>query len=158
MLCKVVGCNRKVWSRLSDGFCRTDYLSIHDPDVLARSRTASQKQYKLGKQERIRYASEWKKSNPDRVKLSERKSAHIRRASKANSAVYDDVQLNILREIYDDTCYLCDTIVVDGDPKLMPTHDHVIPLSKGGNHSYENAGLAHKSCNSAKGNKLLGSI
>ena len=37
------------------------------------------------------------------------------------------------------------------------TLDHIIPLSKGGEHSKRNIQLAHRSCNSAKGSKLKAS-
>ena len=40
--------------------------------------------------------------------------------------------------------------------KYYPTIDHVVPLSKGGTHSWNNVKLAHFSCNSAKGDKLNG--
>lgn len=35
-----------------------------------------------------------------------------------------------------------------------PTIDHIIPLSKGGSHSWDNIQLAHKVCNTRKGNKI----
>ena len=40
--------------------------------------------------------------------------------------------------------------------KSYPTIDHVVPLAKGGEHSWANVKLAHFSCNSAKGDKLNG--
>ena len=40
--------------------------------------------------------------------------------------------------------------------KKYPSIDHVIPLSKGGTHSWDNVKLAHFSCNSAKGASLVG--
>ena len=35
------------------------------------------------------------------------------------------------------------------------TMDHIIPLSKGGGHSYKNIQLAHFGCNSRKHNKII---
>ena len=35
-----------------------------------------------------------------------------------------------------------------------PSIDHIIPLSKGGVHSWENVKLAHRACNTRKGNKI----
>jgi len=40
--------------------------------------------------------------------------------------------------------------------KTYPSIDHVIPLAKGGTHSWDNVKLAHLSCNSAKGASLVG--
>ena len=37
-----------------------------------------------------------------------------------------------------------------------PTIDHVIPLAKGGMHSWDNVRLAHHNCNSIKGDRLYG--
>lgn len=36
-----------------------------------------------------------------------------------------------------------------------PTRDHVVPLAKGGQHTWDNVKLAHFHCNNAKGDKLL---
>jgi 5-methylcytosine-specific restriction endonuclease McrA len=32
-----------------------------------------------------------------------------------------------------------------------PTLDHLMPVSRGGEHSYRNVGTAHRGCNSRKG-------
>jgi 5-methylcytosine-specific restriction endonuclease McrA len=34
-----------------------------------------------------------------------------------------------------------------------PSIDHVRPISKGGSHTWDNVMLAHKGCNSKKGNR-----
>ena len=41
-------------------------------------------------------------------------------------------------------------ILVGGE---YPSIDHVVPLSKGGTHTWDNVHLAHKRCNMVKGNK-----
>lgn len=60
-------------------------------------------------------------------------------------------------------CYLCgkpcrlddyittDQAVVCGD--WYPSIDHVVPLAKGGEHSWENVRLAHRKCNSLKSDR-----
>lgn len=78
-----------------------------------------------------------------------------RRARKNGASVIEDVRLSVLRTLYNDICYLCDGEVVEDDSRLRPTHDHIIPLSRGGDHSYDNAGLAHHSCNVKKGTSIL---
>lgn len=40
--------------------------------------------------------------------------------------------------------------------KTYPSIDHIIPLVKGGEHSWANVQLAHHRCNSAKGAKIVG--
>ncbi|MGW2010857.1 HNH endonuclease [Streptomyces nigrescens] len=57
------------------------------------------------------------------------------------------------------TCQLCRLPV---DPELAWPHsmsasvDHIIPLSRGGEHSMANVQCAHLGCNSRKGDRLLG--
>jgi 5-methylcytosine-specific restriction endonuclease McrA len=48
-------------------------------------------------------------------------------------------------------CHLCQRTVTRGEWSM----DHLVPVSKGGSHSRENVALAHKSCNSLRGNKDL---
>jgi 5-methylcytosine-specific restriction endonuclease McrA len=55
-------------------------------------------------------------------------------------------------------CYLCHTPVdreVAWPHPLMPSLDHVVPLSRGGEHSRANTKLAHLGCNLSKGTKLI---
>jgi 5-methylcytosine-specific restriction endonuclease McrA len=47
-------------------------------------------------------------------------------------------------------CGICNLPV----PLHEVTLDHIIPLARGGEHSYRNIQLAHRSCNSSKGSKL----
>jgi hypothetical protein len=59
------------------------------------------------------------------------------------------------------TCGLCGTPI---DPALAWPHpksatmDHVVPLSRGGAHTYLNVQAAHLMCNSAKGSALPGEL
>lgn len=45
------------------------------------------------------------------------------------------------------TCYLCGHPVQPDDVHL----DHVVPLTRGGNHTKENVRVSHSACNMAKG-------
>jgi 5-methylcytosine-specific restriction endonuclease McrA len=38
---------------------------------------------------------------------------------------------------------------------LAPEIDHVIPLSRGGGHTYSNVACAHRKCNAAKGAAIV---
>lgn len=53
-------------------------------------------------------------------------------------------------------CWLCDRQMAGlCCPDLaMPTWDHVIPVSRGGENKLENKLLAHKACNLARGNLM----
>lgn len=89
---------------------------------------------------------------------SERRKAHYhkRRAQKLGTQVEDIRPIDIFeRDIW--LCGLCSTPV---DPDLShpdpmsPSLDHILPLSKGGTHTYENVQLAHLTCNVSKGNRV----
>lgn len=57
-------------------------------------------------------------------------------------------------------CHLCGDEVehhTDCVDPLSATIDHVVPLARGGEHSWENVRLAHRQCNSARGAKALAS-
>lgn len=51
------------------------------------------------------------------------------------------------------TCHLCG-IKVDRHQQvpqpLAPTLDHIVPLARGGSHTYDNLAVAHFQCNSTK--------
>lgn len=51
-------------------------------------------------------------------------------------------------------CHICRRKVdkgLSGRDRMGPTLDHLIPIAQGGEHSYANTALAHRSCNSRKG-------
>ena len=62
-------------------------------------------------------------------------------------------------------CHICglacnwDDYIIDSNQKQCgewyPSIDHVIPLSKGGLHSWDNVKLAHRRCNTIKSDKIL---
>jgi 5-methylcytosine-specific restriction endonuclease McrA/predicted nucleic acid-binding Zn ribbon protein len=56
-------------------------------------------------------------------------------------------------------CYLCNWVVQQrAGTAYKPfggTVDHLIPLSKGGTHTWDNVALAHRRCNTSRGNKDL---
>lgn len=88
------------------------------------------------------------------------KSKWKKRASgKALNGFDDDITLLGVYKRDGGICRICGLPVViekkDGwkTHKDYPSIDHIIPLSKGGTHTWDNVQLAHISCNSAKGDK-----
>lgn len=77
-----------------------------------------------------------------------RKLSLTRQAKYASSTFTFDQWLNIL-EVFDHCCAYC----LRKDQKL--TMDHVIPVSKEGEHTEENIVPACKSCNSRKNDRLI---
>ena len=66
-------------------------------------------------------------------------------------AFVEQVDPLIVLERYDGVCGIC---LDDVDPLRFEV-DHIIPLSRGGEHSYANTQPSHPSCNAAKGDKVL---
>lgn len=81
---------------------------------------------------------------------------HKRRAQKRGTQVEDLRPI----DIYERDIWLCGLCVTPVDPDsawpdpMSPSLDHIIPLSKGGTHTYENVQLAHLTCNVSKGNRI----
>jgi hypothetical protein len=84
-----------------------------------------------------------------------RKAMHReRRKEMLRRAYVESVSMAELRRRDDDTCRICgkpvDFTRQPPDPSAA-TIDHVIAVSRGGEHSYKNTQLAHLRCNTAKG-------
>lgn len=98
-------------------------------------------------QEELRaYASEMQKLREQRIKSRE----------------MDDIDLDALIERDNHRCHICGGKVSErrkfgkrgtprGDMSTYPTVDHIIPVSRGGSHTWGNVKLAHWSCNSKRG-------
>jgi 5-methylcytosine-specific restriction endonuclease McrA len=56
-------------------------------------------------------------------------------------------------------CHICGALTLKqmrGTTHLLaPEIDHVVPLARGGEHTYANTACAHRRCNQAKGARLL---
>lgn len=89
---------------------------------------------------------------------SERRKAnyHKRRAQKLGTQVEDLRPI----DIYERDIWLCGLCMTPVDPEsawpdpMSPSLDHILPLSRGGTHTYENVQLAHLTCNVSKGNRV----
>lgn len=105
----------------------------------------------------IKYCSDkcLKKRNNRVKELMRRKKIFI------NGSVDRDISLEKLIKRDNNTCYLCgdecDTNDYTKDAngsfivgKKYPSIEHVIPISKGGTHSWDNVKLAHHYCNTIK--------
>jgi len=120
------------------------------------------KSYYAANAESIKQKStEWRKLNPEEFKDQGKRyrqenvikllDKNAKRRAVLKGATVEKVDR---REVYlrdKGICGIC------GCPVSLEevTLDHIIPLSKGGEHSYRNIQLAHLSCNSAKGAKII---
>lgn len=100
----------------------------------------------------------WKKNfrTPEPWDDSRRARYHKRRARKKKLPA-DDIRP---REVYERDGWICQICFEPVDEKMKwpdpmsPSLDHVIPLSKGGHHVWENVALAHLDCNVRKGDRV----
>lgn len=94
---------------------------------------------------------QYRKANPDKVAMRNM----TRRALKHSAAVE---KVNPF-EVYERDAWICHICKKAVDPQrrfpdpLAASLDHIVPLAKGGEHSYGNCATAHLSCNCRKGAK-----
>jgi HNH endonuclease len=80
------------------------------------------------------------------------------RARQAGATVIEPFDRNEVFERDGWICYLCErpvdrmVSIFHGD---SPTIDHVVPLSRGGEHSMRNAATTHLRCNSSKQDRVI---
>lgn len=118
----------------------------------------NKKDYQRNKPIRRRRHSEWREKN--RMKIREYVRAWARRnpnAIRSNVAAYrarkksafvEVVSLEWLLQRQNYYCGICEGTIFDN-----PSIDHVLPLSKGGTHEYDNVQAVHLKCNIRKGAK-----
>lgn len=97
-------------------------------------------------------------------KVANKKKELKRRHTIKKQMVDNDITLQSLFKRDGGVCYLCgkpcryDDYVTKGETFIAgdwyPSIDHVKPLVKGGEHSWENVRLAHRHCNSLKAAKV----
>lgn len=96
---------------------------------------------------------QWKKDNPDQARALETR----RRALMWSNGPAEIIKFSEVYHRDGGVCQLCfhnvEKDLAYPDP-WYGTIDHIQPLSKGGQHTYENVQLAHLSCNSRKGNRI----
>ena len=97
----------------------------------------------------------------------QRKLADKRRKGKitALDRLDNDITLPLLFKRDKGVCKicggLCDWSDIQNDNGVIiagnnyPSIDHIVPISKGGSHTWNNVQLAHKYCNSIKSDKTL---
>ena len=88
------------------------------------------------------WQANWQKANPNKRRENQRRREQQLTGKVDYDAVWDRDK---------GVCHICEETVEFGDHHF----DHVIPLSEGGEHSFDNVKVAHALCNLRKGPKLL---
>lgn len=92
----------------------------------------------------------WRRDNPEHAAELSFNSAHLRRLREKNVVKERIVRLVVL-ERDDGVCGICG---VDVNPNKFAI-DHVIPITRGGTHTYDNVQVAHPRCNTVKHDRLM---
>lgn len=117
--------------------------------------TAIRKRYRRDNREKVSAYNAWHRENNRSLYTSYAAS----RRAKIKGRMVECVEKDVLLERDGWTCHICKGEIpkgLDWEHPLFPHIEHIVPLSKGGEHSYENTAPAHASCNLQKGNMLDG--
>ena len=92
------------------------------------------------------YQQRYRKEHPDRINdLSQ-----VRRARKRSAPVVERIYRQVVFDRDGGICHIC-----HGATDPLDWHiDHIIPLSRGGEHSYRNVAVSHPRCNRVKHNSM----
>lgn len=91
---------------------------------------------------------EYRKANSDVIHQQ-----HARRRARIMGAFVENVDRGEVLSRDDWTCGICGGEIPKNalpDSPLYPHVDHIVPLSRGGKHSYDNVQASHASCNMQK--------
>lgn len=105
--------------------------------------------------QRIEAIERAKEAIPRHIFPSRRARREYLRRKRIRDNFVEYVDINVLIQRDEGICQLCHEPVridVHYQHDLAPTHDHIIALSNGGEHSYANSQLAHRICNNVKNN------
>lgn len=129
---------------------------------------ANIRQYNAANTDRLReYRKSWREENIDKVR---EQNAQWKRENKEKVASYQQKRRALEAEAFVEyvdhltvferdnwTCHICGELIdpnAGGNDVMKASLDHVVPLNKGGEHSYDNCKASHLSCNAAKRDSL----
>lgn len=125
----------------------------NDPDYVAQQLKKNKKWVEENREKKRAINRKYNRSRKGR--LRDKKKLSMRRAREKCSIVEDIHPIEIF-ERDDYVCGLCGKRIdpLKKYPDLMSASiDHIIPVSLGGNHTYDNLQAAHFLCNTRKSNK-----
>ena len=140
--------------------CHTEYSKKwYEKNQPAQKDKATQRRIKFSDRIRKQDSERYERTKPRRLELAS-KHSQIRRARKANAEFDSGISKKSLRKLLGENCHYCGiqmdfsgTTKALGYKDAHATIEHVIPLSKGGTHTWGNVVLACRKCNITKHNK-----
>jgi 5-methylcytosine-specific restriction endonuclease McrA len=115
------------------------WTKAHPEQVRAKSKAWSD----ANPEKRRASVAKYAKANPEKDRA--RVKRHHARKMQAPVNDFTAEQWQAMKEHYQHCCVYC------GKKQQRLTQDHIVPLSKGGSHTYSNIVPACRSCNSKKG-------
>lgn len=123
-----------------------EWYAAHRQQVLCQ-----QRRYREANNERVKAHDRWRYSQHPEVAAEK---ATRRRAACLGASAGDPTAIRAIyrraREVLKVDCYLCGKRIPLGQRHV----DHIVPLSKGGEHSASNLAIACAGCNESKGAKM----
>lgn len=109
------------------------------------------------------YASsrKWILANPEKHRQMMRPLAvkynHQRRAMEKSRPYDKSIDMKSLGDRDGWTCHICGEPAPESysEKHLRPTIDHILPISRGGSHTWDNVKTAHLGCNQRKNCKVI---
>lgn len=131
----------------------------HFLECVSRWHKKNPNKYRLENREKVNaymslYKKHWAKTEKGKMVKQRGNIARRTRNNNIINTLILQEWLDILKE-YNYRCAYCG--VGFGD-NILPTKDHIIPISKGGNNIKENVVPACQSCNSKKNNKIISEV
>ena len=142
--------------------CRNTYMSGYY-DANRESRMEYEQDRRTNKAEHMRALdmARYERHRDKRIALAS-DGVRTRRARLQNTEVDAKVTVKNLRDIHGDSCCYCGVemdfnrgVRGEGIAPNRATLEHVLPLSRGGTHTFDNTALACHRCNVRKNNKTV---
>jgi 5-methylcytosine-specific restriction endonuclease McrA len=124
------------------------YYEEHKNEILAKQQLRRDNDPEL-RAKKVAYSAQWVRDHPEQARRLFCQGAQTRRARKLDQFV-EHIDPQVVFDTHKGICGICNKPIQGGFHV-----DHVIPLSKGGEHSYANTQPAHPKCNLRKGAKIL---
>lgn len=120
---------------------------------------------------RLEMLTSWRARNADRTTAYDRQyraenasrvaEKNRRRRARLLDAWIEDVDIAVVYNSGDGLCGICGAFIdlaLDWPHRMSLTLDHIVPLARGGEHSYANTQVAHAVCNSRKNDHIVNGV
>ena len=150
-------CNKLHYGKRVKKFCNS--YCANKSSCKSKARTHTIKCKECGKHKEVTYIRKVYCSDECKRKYEwRRKEVKRRKKIKSNGEVHWDISIERLLKRDGSTCYLCGESTIKGEDtnhELYPSIEHVIPIAKGGTHTWDNVKIAHRRCNWEKRDDII---